>query len=149
MPRQTPEYEVLLTPAEVATMFRVDAKTVTRWAKLEKIPYVWTLGGHRRYPERPSARCSRRGLRSARFRRREGGLIGVVRGWRRQTVWLRRVSGALGVLGVIYIYSSRALAGRVTASSQVSGPWRALIGASYRSLGIDRFLFSWGLRHAE
>ncbi len=33
-------------------MFRVDAKTVTRWAKLEKIPYVWTLGGHRRYPER-------------------------------------------------------------------------------------------------
>ncbi|WP_242888951.1 BldC family transcriptional regulator [Actinomadura litoris] len=52
MPRQTPEYEVLLTPAEVATMFRVDAKTVTRWAKLEKIPYVWTLGGHRRYPEK-------------------------------------------------------------------------------------------------
>ena len=27
------ESEVLLTPAEVASLFRVDPKTVTRWAK--------------------------------------------------------------------------------------------------------------------
>lgn len=42
--------EALLTPAEVAAMFRVDAKTVTRWAKLGKLPHTKTLGGHRRYP---------------------------------------------------------------------------------------------------
>jgi excisionase family DNA binding protein len=41
----------LLTPAEVATMFRVDPKTVTRWAKAGKLTSVRTLGGHRRYPE--------------------------------------------------------------------------------------------------
>ena len=40
---------VLLTPAEVATLFRVDPKTVTRWAKSGKISAVRTLGGHRRY----------------------------------------------------------------------------------------------------
>ena len=39
----------LLTPAEVATLFRVDPKTVTRWAKSGKISAVRTLGGHRRY----------------------------------------------------------------------------------------------------
>ncbi|GIJ43963.1 DNA-binding protein [Virgisporangium aliadipatigenens] len=39
----------LLTPAEVASMFRVDPKTVTRWAKAEKLTAIFTLGGHRRY----------------------------------------------------------------------------------------------------
>ena len=43
------EQEVLLTPAEVAKLFRVDPKTVTRWAKAGKITAVRTLGGHRRY----------------------------------------------------------------------------------------------------
>jgi excisionase family DNA binding protein len=43
------EQEVLLTPAEVAKMFRVDPKTVTRWAKAEKLTAIRTLGGHRRY----------------------------------------------------------------------------------------------------
>ena len=43
--------EVLLTPSEVAAMFRVDPKTVTRWAKLGKLSCVRTLGGHRRYLE--------------------------------------------------------------------------------------------------
>ncbi len=33
-------------------MFRVDAKTVNRWAQRGLIPHVWTLGGHRRYPEK-------------------------------------------------------------------------------------------------
>jgi excisionase family DNA binding protein len=41
--------EVLLTPSEVAKMFRVDPKTVTRWAKAGKITAIRTLGGHRRY----------------------------------------------------------------------------------------------------
>ena len=41
--------EPLLTPSEVATMFRVDPKTVTRWAKAGKISSIRTLGGHRRY----------------------------------------------------------------------------------------------------
>jgi len=43
------EPEVLLTPAEVAKLFRVDPKTVTRWAKAGKITAIRTLGGHRRY----------------------------------------------------------------------------------------------------
>ena len=41
--------EILLTPSEVATLFRVDPKTVTRWAKAGKLTAVRTLGGHRRY----------------------------------------------------------------------------------------------------
>lgn len=41
----------LLTPGEVATMFRVDPKTVTRWANAGKITAVRTLGGHRRFVE--------------------------------------------------------------------------------------------------
>lgn len=41
----------LLTPGEVATMFRVNPKTVTRWANTGKITAVRTLGGHRRYVE--------------------------------------------------------------------------------------------------
>jgi len=43
--------ERLLTPAEVASMFRVDPKTVTRWAKAGKLSSIRTLGGHRRYRE--------------------------------------------------------------------------------------------------
>jgi excisionase family DNA binding protein len=39
----------LLTPAEVAAMFRVNPKTVTRWARAGKISAVRTLGGHRRF----------------------------------------------------------------------------------------------------
>jgi excisionase family DNA binding protein len=45
------ESESLLTPAEVAAMFRVDPKTVTRWAKAGKLSSIRTLGGHRRYRE--------------------------------------------------------------------------------------------------
>ena len=39
----------LLMPAEVASLFRVDPKTVTRWAKAGKLVSIRTLGGHRRY----------------------------------------------------------------------------------------------------
>jgi excisionase family DNA binding protein len=43
--------EPLLTPGEVAAMFRVDPKTVTRWANSGKISFLRTLGGHRRFRE--------------------------------------------------------------------------------------------------
>ena len=39
----------LLTPAEVAEMFRVNVKSVGRWAKSGKLTSVRTLGGHRRF----------------------------------------------------------------------------------------------------
>lgn len=39
----------LLTPEEVAYVFRVDPKTVTRWAQAKKLSSRRTLGGHRRY----------------------------------------------------------------------------------------------------
>jgi excisionase family DNA binding protein len=42
-------HETLLTPAEVAAVFRVDPKTVARWAVAGKLNAVRTLGGHRRY----------------------------------------------------------------------------------------------------
>jgi len=46
---QTPER--LLTPAEVAALFRVDPKTVTRWALTGRIGSLRTPGGHRRFRE--------------------------------------------------------------------------------------------------
>lgn len=51
MATRTQDAEPLLTPAEVAAMFRVDPKTVTRWAKAGKLTSIRTLGGHRRYRE--------------------------------------------------------------------------------------------------
>jgi excisionase family DNA binding protein len=39
----------LLTPAEVAQLFRVDPKTVGRWADTGKLTVIRTLGGHRRF----------------------------------------------------------------------------------------------------
>ena len=41
----------LLTPGEVAAMFRVDPKTVTRWAAAGRIGSLRTPGGHRRFRE--------------------------------------------------------------------------------------------------
>lgn len=49
MEENQPEH--LLTPAEVGALFRVDPKTVTRWAKAGKLTSIRTLGGHRRYKE--------------------------------------------------------------------------------------------------
>lgn len=43
------EERELLTPDEVARIFRVDPKTVTRWAKTGKLSCIRTPGGHRRY----------------------------------------------------------------------------------------------------
>lgn len=47
----TPRPDRLLTPAEVGSMFRVDPKTVTRWAKAGRIGSIRTPGGHRRFRE--------------------------------------------------------------------------------------------------
>jgi len=44
--------DALLTPSEVAKMFRVNPKTVTRWARAGKISAIRTLGGHRRFRAR-------------------------------------------------------------------------------------------------
>ena len=44
----TPSY---LRAAEVAEILHVSPKTVSRWAKEGKLPFLRTLGGHRRYPE--------------------------------------------------------------------------------------------------
>ena len=41
--------EQLLTPGEVAALFRMDPKTVTRWAASGKLTSVRTLVGHRRF----------------------------------------------------------------------------------------------------
>ena len=49
--------DALLTPAEVAALFRVNPKTVTRWARAGKITAVRTLGGHRRFRAAEIMRC--------------------------------------------------------------------------------------------
>jgi len=46
---QTDAPEALLTPSEVAQLFRVNPKTVTRWARAGKLTAIRTLGGHRRF----------------------------------------------------------------------------------------------------
>ncbi len=52
MPYRTiPDFEPLLTPGEVATMFKVDPKTVARWVQSGKLSSIRTLGGHRRFRE--------------------------------------------------------------------------------------------------
>jgi len=49
--RRPLDVEALLTPAEVAAIFSVHAKTVSRWARSGKLTYVRTPGGHRRLRE--------------------------------------------------------------------------------------------------
>ena len=48
--RATAEAAYLRT-SEVADLLHVSPKTVSRWAKEGKLPFLKTLGGHRRYPE--------------------------------------------------------------------------------------------------
>jgi len=49
--------DALLTPSEVAAMFRVNPKTVTRWARAGKLTAIRTLGGHRRFRVSEIRRC--------------------------------------------------------------------------------------------
>jgi excisionase family DNA binding protein len=51
MVRSRVQPERLLTPAEVATLLRVEPKTVTRCTEQGKVGSIRTLGGHRRYSE--------------------------------------------------------------------------------------------------
>jgi excisionase family DNA binding protein len=44
-------YPSYLHTAEVADLLHVSPKTVSRWAKEGRLPFLKTLGGHRRYPE--------------------------------------------------------------------------------------------------
>jgi len=46
---EIPTHTILLTPSEVAALFRVDPKTVTRWSQKGKLHCIKTVGGHRRY----------------------------------------------------------------------------------------------------
>lgn len=46
---RTGQGNALMTPGEVASLLRVDPKTVTRWAKNGRIPSARTPGGHRRF----------------------------------------------------------------------------------------------------
>lgn len=39
----------ILTPGDVADLFGVNPKTVARWARVGRIPFFTTLGGHRRF----------------------------------------------------------------------------------------------------
>jgi excisionase family DNA binding protein len=50
--RHAPSHANHLRTAEVADLLGVSPKTVARWAKDGKLPFLRTLGGHRRYPER-------------------------------------------------------------------------------------------------
>ncbi|MGH2768572.1 MAG: helix-turn-helix domain-containing protein [Candidatus Methylomirabilales bacterium] len=47
---ESPNQNEYLRAAEVARLLHVSPKTVSRWAKENKLPYVRTLGGHRRFP---------------------------------------------------------------------------------------------------
>lgn len=39
------------TSGEIAKLFNVHPRTVTRWAKAQKLEHFKTLGGHRRYTQ--------------------------------------------------------------------------------------------------
>lgn len=46
---QSEDRDRVLTPAEVAEMFKVNPKTVTRYAAKGMLPYFTTPGGHHRF----------------------------------------------------------------------------------------------------
>lgn len=52
VPKPKPKRDYL-TVSEVADLFHVSSKTVVRWANDGKLPYMATLGGHRRFPRGP------------------------------------------------------------------------------------------------
>lgn len=57
------DFSSLMTTVEVAAVFRVHSKTVTRWAKAGRLASIRTLGGHRRYSRAQVEAMTRRGAR--------------------------------------------------------------------------------------
>jgi excisionase family DNA binding protein len=49
--RPVPDAESFLHTSQVADLLHVSPKTIARWAKDGRLPFLRTLGGHRRYPE--------------------------------------------------------------------------------------------------
>lgn len=41
--------DAVLTPGDVAVIFRVDPRTVSRWSNEGRLPSFRTAGGHRRF----------------------------------------------------------------------------------------------------
>lgn len=71
-----PDHEILL-PGEVAGLFRVDPRTVKRWAEedhtLTKVP---TPGGHGRYSLREVKQLLKISLRGEILKARAAGILG-------------------------------------------------------------------------
>ncbi len=61
MPERLGGRDRLLTPSEVAALFRVAPKTVTRWAAAGRLSSIRTPGGHRRFSE-PEVRALLKGI---------------------------------------------------------------------------------------
>lgn len=59
------EYNEVMGPEDVARVFGVAAKTVTRWAKDGKLPYFLTPGGHRRFYRKDVMELLEKGRRHA------------------------------------------------------------------------------------
>lgn len=66
------EGDPLMTPAEVAELFRVDPKTVTRWAGDGRIDSLLTPGGHRRFRESVVRELLKSGAQIPKQKRRRG-----------------------------------------------------------------------------
>jgi excisionase family DNA binding protein len=49
--RPLPDAESFLHTRQVADILHDSPKTIARWAKDGRLPFLRTLGGHRRYPE--------------------------------------------------------------------------------------------------
>jgi excisionase family DNA binding protein len=54
--RPLPDAEPFLHTSQVADILHVSPKTIARWAKNGRLPFLLTLGGHRRYPEQEAIR---------------------------------------------------------------------------------------------
>lgn len=65
--RPAPSTATHLRTATVADLLHVSPQTVSRWAKDRKLPFLRTLGGHRRYPERDIRELAARLVEEGRF----------------------------------------------------------------------------------
>jgi excisionase family DNA binding protein len=56
--RPLPDAEPFLHTSQVADILHDSPKTIARWAKDGRLPFLRTLGGHRRYPEQAIPRLA-------------------------------------------------------------------------------------------